>query len=158
MYTLNTPLTAIVDGQAVSITELEVPEKLTVGQLRKGVKASQSSNAMLFALEMAATIAGLAKAPAAQLTMPDAIGYLDVASHLLDGSAPVDVNVGMIRPVRALISKVTASAQDNPIEWGAQVLQHGLAWSAERVNDLPAGDMLALLPELLEGFFMTRPA
>lgn len=137
MYQLITPFKSRRDGVDVEYTELPVPEVVTVAMMRRLPVGSE----LIFAHGLAEICAGLNAFEAAKLTTPDAIGYTDFIAELITAFDEPGFEIPEIKPVKALVAKITASVSQS-VEFAAQVLQHS-GMKRELIN---AMDIRAFLP------------
>lgn len=147
-YTLQKPFKSRRNGEDVQITELEVPEIVTVGMMRK----VPQGNALLAAHGMTEACAKLGLMDAAKLETPDAVAYSNLLVDKLNPHDEPGFKVPEIKPIRALIAKITADINSQPIEFAAQVLEHSGMQRAE----IDAMEIGAFLPavELITGAFI----
>ena len=117
-YTLQTPYKSRRDGQDVDVTELEIPEVVTVKMLRK----VPPGNTMTKAHALVEACTGMSAFDAAKLTTPDALGYSEALGDRLIPHDEPSFKVPDIKPVKTLIQKITVDV-DHPVEFAAQVLQ-----------------------------------
>ncbi|WP_137860799.1 hypothetical protein [Variovorax sp. 3P27G3] len=120
IYTLKAPFKSRRDGVDVEFTELPLPTVLTVGMMRK----VPMGNTLLAAHVLTELCAGLNQFEAAKLTTPDALDYANELQPLMVPFEEAGFKVPPIKPVRALIAKITADINAQRVEFAAQVLQH----------------------------------
>ena len=138
VYTLKHPFKSRRDGRDVEVAELPLPELITVGMFRK---APLRGNQMLWAHHMTEVCTGLNPIDASKVMTPDAIGYVAELAELLEPAADHGFELPEIRPVRALVAKITVD-QSDALEFAAQVLQH----SGMKLADINAMDVRQFLP------------
>jgi hypothetical protein len=118
-YTLKTPFKARRDGADVEFTELQIPEVITVGMMRK-IPMGQT---LLAAHVLAEVCSGLNQIEASKLTTPDALDYSNELHPLMTPFDEPGFKVPEIKPVKALIARITADMHAQRVEFAAQVLQ-----------------------------------
>ncbi|WP_418132495.1 hypothetical protein ABL849_17305 [Variovorax sp. 375MFSha3.1] len=121
MYQLKTPFKARRDGADIEFTELPFPEVVTVKMMRKVPVA----NTLLAAHVLAEVCSGLNQIEASKLTTPDALDYSNElqALQLLTPFDEPGFVVPQIKPVKALIARISADPHTQRVEFVAQVLQ-----------------------------------
>ena len=147
IYTLKTPFDSRVDGQTIKVTELLVPELITVGMMRK----VQQGSVLGAAHDLTNACAGLNVFDASKVTTPDALGYVEDLSDLLQPFEVASFEVPEIKPIQALVKKITVDATQ-PIEFCAQVLQH----HGFKKTEIDAMDLRGFMPaieEIMRSFF-----
>ena len=138
-YTLKHPFKSRRQGQDVEVTELPLPQVITVGLFRK---AGNFGNQLLWAHQMTEAAAGLNAIDASKLMTPDAIGYVSELASLLEPTDEhPDFVIPEIRPVKALVKRITATPQE-AAEFVAQVL----IASGVKASDLDGMDVRKYLP------------
>ena len=147
IYTLKTPFKSRRNGADVLIEQLEVPEVITVGMMRK---VSQATH-LLAAHTMTEACAKLSVLDASKVQTPDAIAYSNLLTDKLAPHDEVGFEMPEIKPIRALIAKLTADIQAQPIEFAAQVLEHS-GMKREDINALEIGAFLPAVEGIVEVF------
>lgn len=146
-YVLQTPYKSRRDGQDVLVTELDVPDVVTVGMMRK----VPVGNALLAAHCLTEACAKISTFDAAKLQTPDAIGYSNLLTDKLAAHEVAGFEVPEIKPVRALIAKITADINAQPIDFAAQVLQHSGMPRAE-IDAMAIGAFLPAVEQIIGVF------
>lgn len=137
-HPLRFPFKSRRNGEDVEISELPLPEVITVGMFRRApIKANQ----ILWAHNLTEVCAKLGPYDAAKLMSPDAVDYVATLAPLLEADDAPGFDVPKIRPVKALISKITASVNE-PVEFAAQLLEH----SGMKASEINAMDVRKFLP------------
>lgn len=139
MYTLKHPFVGRHKGADVDWHELPLPAVVTVGMLRQ----VPAGNSLLRAHALTEVCAGLGPFEAAKVNTADAVGYTNALADLLEPFDEPGFALPVIRPVRALMAKITVEPS-NPVEFVAQVLQH----SGMTAAVIDALDVRAYLPAL----------
>lgn len=145
-YTLKTPYPSRRNGETVQVTELQLPEVVTVGMMRK----VRQGLALMAAHDVTEVCSGMTAFDASKLTTPDALGYADSLGDRLRPFDEPGFAVPEIKPVKTLVQKLTADVSQ-PIEFAAQVLQH----SGMKKADIDAMDVRGFLPaveQIVESF------
>ena len=138
-YTLKHPFKSRRLGQDVEVTELPLPQTVTVGMFRK---AGSHANQLLWAHQMTEACAGLNAIDASKLMTPDAIGYVTALAPMLEPTEDEpSLQVPEIRPVKALVQRITAAPTD-AAEFVAQVL----VASGVKAGELDSLDVRQFLP------------
>lgn len=119
VYTLKHPFVARQAGADVEYAELPIPEVITVAMMRK----IKSATTMLFAHELTEICAGLGPFEANKLATPDALGYTQAVSDLLEPRDEPGFVIPKISAFKPLLMKVTVDV-DRRVEFVAQVLSH----------------------------------
>lgn len=136
-YQLQQPFKARQGGADVEYTELSIPDIVTVGMMRQ----VSPGNTLLRAHALTEVCAGLGPFEAAKLATADAMGYVAAIGELLTPHDEPGFALPEIKPVRALMAKITAEPTEQ-VEFAAQVLQHsGMARS-----EIDAMDVRAFIP------------
>ncbi|MDP2380738.1 MAG: hypothetical protein Q8M35_09715 [Pseudohongiella sp.] len=138
-YKLTAPFDVRRNNENVQITELPLPEVVTVGLMRKVV----ASGSLLFAHELTEACAGLGPFEAAKLQTPDALGYISTIEGLLWPEPLPGFEMPEIKVFKALLKKITVEP-NRPTEFVAQVLQH----SGMARDDIDAMDYRAFAPAI----------
>lgn len=133
MYQLKTPIKSRQKGADIEITELALPEVVTVGMMAAAQRQSGTDEAMAHNIDMAASISGLDPFTAAKLSLADALGYLEalkkagllgrqegVEPEFIEPIEPIELPV--IKPLRSSLKGVTAT-HFQPVELALQVLE-----------------------------------
>ena len=138
-YLLQTPYKSRRNGKDLEVTELDLPEVVTVKMLR----AVAPGNTMAKAHALVEACTGMSPFDANSLTTPDALGYTAALADLLVPHAEASFVVPVIKPVKTLIQKITVDV-DHPVEFAAQVLQ---AQGMPRA-DIDAMDVRGFIPAI----------
>lgn len=151
MYQLKHPFKARRKGIEVEYTELPMPDVITVGMLRK----VPAGNSLLRSHALTEVCAGLGPFEAAKLSTADALGYTSGMAHLLEPLEEPAFELPQIRPVRALMAKITAEPS-NPVEFAAQVLQHS-GMQASAIDAMDVRGFLPAVPVVVESVIDPKP-
>jgi hypothetical protein len=145
-YVLKHPFTARLKGADVEFHQLDVPQLITVGQMRKVV----GSTTMLFAHGLTEVLAGLGPFEAAKLQTPDAIGYVAQLDALMEARPEPGFVIPEIKVFKALLQKITVDT-DRKVEFVAQVLQHS-GMKRTDIDAMDYRDFAPAVPLVLELF------
>lgn len=146
-YTLKTPFKSRKNGEDIQIVELAMPDVITVGMMRKVA----SGNALLAAHSLAEVCAGLSVIDGSKLESPDAIEYSNLMADKLTAHELAGFEIPPIKPVRALVAKITADINNQQIEFAAQVLQHS-GMKREVIDAMEIGAFLPAVPTIVGAF------
>ena len=119
MYQLKTPFKARRDGADIEFTELPLPEFISVKVMRR----VPAANTLLAAHVLVEQCAGLNQIEASKLTTPDALEYANELQPLLTPFDEPGFKVPEIKPVKALVARISADPHAQRVEFAAQVLQ-----------------------------------
>lgn len=147
-YKLITPFKSRQNGQDVTISELEVPEVVTVAMMRK----VDQSSALMAAHTLTEACAKLSMIDGSKLESPDAIGYSNLLTDKLTPDELIGFELPLIRPVKSVIAKLTADINTQSIEFAAQVLEHS-GMKREDIDAMPIGQFLPAV-NLVKGAFI----
>jgi len=146
-YPLQKPFKSRRNQQDVLVEELSVPEILTVGMMRK----VPNGNTLLAAHAMVEVCAGLSVIDGSKVETPDAIGYSNLLTDMLTPNEEPGFEIPEIKPVRALIAKITVDINSRPIEFCAQVLQHS-GMDRDSIDALDVRDFLPAVQTIVAVF------
>lgn len=157
-YTLQTPIKVRKNGEDALIETLAIPTVITVSMMREAQRNAPMSQFLAFAIDAAAHWAGLDLFAASKLESPDAIAYVNAvtdAGLLSDGTSALPngemytstLAPPVIRPVRAVTSKITADF-NRPIELACQVLE-AVGMDKKALNALDVRELLPRVPDIV---------
>lgn len=153
MHTLLSPIKARRNNADHTITELDIPEVVTVGMMRK---VEPSTNELLQALNLTAVLAGLDPISASKLETQDAIAYVETITTLglITANDVAGFDVPVIKPLRAALQKVTASIS-NSLEFSAQVLE-AAGMKRSEIDAMDFRDFAPAIPKITEAFISPK--
>lgn len=137
------------NGETVTLTDLEVPDAVSVAMVINA--PSYGVTNLHKAMSLAVACGGLNAADAQKLSVPDALAYLSELSPHLQAKE-LGFKMPVIRPLASSLRMVTVEADENPAKFAYQVLM-ACGVDKKTLDVLPFSEFVGCVQEVVDCVF-----